>query len=761
MNRNILSTSVNFISLIIAFTAVIIVGMHIRYQFMYDRNFDNNSSIYSLVLENKNWDNIGNDINRELPELISKLPEVESVAIYSMAQLYMSNITENGQNMDAVDLFTCDKNFFDMFSIEIINGKCAIFDNPNNVIISSDIAEKWFGDKNPVGAELIDEEGDRYTISAVFQSIPENSSIKCDILASVGQGGTENPQQYMYNAYIQLHDNIDQEKFEVKVNSLLEGLKKEVNYYKGITVMIIPLADLQYVISDNSSSYLNILLFVVLAILIVVFINFFCFSTINIIPQIKAITIKKIFGATKTELRIRVVLKYLYIILRAFICAVLLVELIKVSLGEYFIVDISFIINIYVYITVFILSMILGVMTSLYSMIYSTSYNPASMLNGVFFANPAWKVFQVVMLYIQFIIAISLICISIFVSKQYDLLVDKDLGYDASEVLVCDFNGSYYNFSKYEELKAELLNLSQITDVTYSGHNFAEGSYSRMSSVGTTIDNTNVRVRQIDVARNFLSFFNIPIIKGVGFENKLANAPYHIINEKFAKDINVDLGDTLPLLNGQKGEVVGVFDNICLTTFKEGVEPASLVYSRLPVNAYSKLYIKISEPNADLISAIRKVTQSVDDKLTYNIIELEQKININYKTELNTKLVIQSFAFLSALISIMGIFVVILMEIENKRKEIFIRKINGAKANDIIGLFARKYILIALSSCILSAIIVYSVVNSWLMKYPTRIDISIWVFIGITLAVMIAIYTVIHLLTYKIATKDTLSSGIK
>ncbi len=718
------STILNIVGLSCAFATFIIISMQIRYDVTYDRHNENFDSIYQLVFKNVNNERVDEIFDRPvIAKIKDNTSTIEHISILSRKE--NDRLTLLGKNKLNITqyIFTCDEDITNVFTFEFIEGNKLALQDPTNLIVSDKFAKQWYGDKSPIG-EMVSSGNVVYTIAAVFKKFPGNATLKEDVFCNIGDEHINDPNYAAYKTYIKLQDNnsiADVEK------QLIESVGVEYyksRYLKGSYISILKLADVRHIIEKYNKNSTYMMIMVALAIIILASINFINFATSMVPLKIKGINLRKVVGATKAELRIGVVFESLILTTISFIVAIVIVELFKDSTISYIISDLSWDFNKIVYCIALGISILTGIISGIYPAFYSTSFQPALILKSRYALSASGRKFRTALIGFQFFISFVFITSTIFLQLQHDYLIGRDGGYVKDGIIHVAHGGSY---SGHDVLKEDLLKNSQIIDVTYAGNEFGTTEFGSYMS-GTRLEsNEKYSLALMIVAHNFLDFFDIKIESGRNFikNDRLTESGSAILSK-----IAVDKYDFLPTEKVFNMEIVGVCENINLSNMKHVPVPhIYLVSQSTPWGTYlGHAYIKVSGNSKEIFEHIQNTYKKTDPDIIVELNYLTDILENSYSDENTTKQIMQTFSLIAIIIALVGVFGLVSFDTKYRRKEIGLRRINGATITNILLMFSTSYIKIMFISFVLSVPLVYYIISQWLKDFPYRIDIYWWVF---------------------------------
>lgn len=713
------STILNIIGLSCAFATFIIISMQIRYDVTYDRYHENNESIYKLT--NKGKRGVGGSLAR--PTIIKvkeNMPEIEHISVLS--KKYVDRITLLGENERDIahDITTCDEDITKIFTFEFVEGDESALKDPSNLIVSDKFAKNWYGDKSPIG-EMVLCKDEVYTIAAVYKSFPRNGTFQGDIFCNMGDENINDTGNRGHSAFFKLNEKYSQEVLEDKLMAAIGKEYYKEEYGSNIVPTAVELADIRYVIDKYDKNIIYLMLLIALSIIVLAVINFINFA-ISMVPlKIRGINLRKVVGATQSELRACVIWESVTLALLSLIIAIGVVEIFKDSSFSYIISDLSWETNKIVYLITFGISILIGVISGLYPAFYSTSFQPALMLKSSFALSASGRRFRMALIGFQFFISITFITITLFIQLQHSYMLNQDGGYVKEGIVHVDHG---WDFDKQNILKEELLKNNQVKDVTFSESEFGTERYG--FHIGDENSKGKFTLALMPVSYNFLDFFGIKMYSGRNFmqSDELSEKGY-IIASRVAMD---ELG-FLPEEKILGLDNIGVSENIHLSNMKYKLYPyVFMVYGRTYKENLSHSYIKVSGNSKEIFEHIQNSYKKTDSDIMIDVNYLTTELDNAYYDENTIKQIMQSFSLIAIIIALVGVFGLVSFDTKYRRKEISLRRINGATVSEILRMFSTSYVKIMLISFVLSVPVIYYFIFNWLKNFPYKIDIYWWVF---------------------------------
>jgi len=372
-----------------------------------------------------------------------------------------------------------------------------------------------------------------------------------------------------------------------------------------------------------------------------------------------------------------------------------------------------------------------AVTASIYPALFITSVPPALAIKGSYTQNPKNKL-RYALIGFQITASIALIIGTLFIRLNNDYMLNSNLGFNTESILSTYTSTSLA--SKSETVRSKLLQNPDILDIAWGNGDMV--ATERMGW-GRNIQRTQeyINVQCYPVSWNFLKFLGINIVEGRDFtpaDEQSENGVY-IFNEAAKKEYNLQLSDKVAG-HSDYTEIAGFCADFKFKPLKFGIEPfAFYVFGKDAWWYPTHLYIKLA-PNADMVKTGKFIGETLNeidpnyDFLAQNVISFNYEIARNYSQEIAMAKLITIFTIAIIIIAVMGIFGIVLFETQRRRKEIGIRKVNGATIGEILGLFNKKFLILVGVCFAIAGPIAYFAVNKFLSTYTYHCPIYWWVF---------------------------------
>jgi len=634
----------------------------------------------------------------------------------------------------------------------------------HSVVLSEEVAEKYFGKRDAVGQVLnlkVNDAFQPFTVSAVVKQSPQNSSIKIKMLVPMkfAQSQFNDTQWFNFflNTFFTVKPGSNMKTVEAKINSVFNkeaaGQQKEMadkyGYKDKVKFSLQPLLQMHTSTdypSDNGLKdasnpvYSYILTGIALFILLIACINFVNLTVARSLKRAKEIGIRKVVGGMRSQLIIQFLGESFILSLIAFVAAILLVQLALPVFNDLAnkALSFSYLLSpklVMGYIAIFLLT---GLLAGFYPALVLSGFNPVqSLYNRQNFAGKNYLSKGLVIL--QFTLATFFIISTITIYSQFDYLMHFDLGYDGKNVVSINAAGAA-DKQKLELFKMELLKNPSIRAVTAD----QGGRWGTIAHINNGQE-TNFDIKHID--EEYLSLFKIPIVKGRNFSKDMVSDSGNsvLVNEAFVKKAGWKnpIGQVVDFFyNNKKYNVIGVVKDYHFASLAEKISPE--LFSMNPKYPYGNIYIKISDKNtADALNYIEKEFKQLFPFKPYQHTFIEDQNAESYDKEAKWKQIVTFSAILTIFISCIGLFGLATLSAERRKKEIGIRKVLGASVEGIVRKLSADFLKLVILSSLIAIPAAWWAMHKWLENYPYRIGINTWIFVlAAALVMFIALITV-------------------
>lgn len=797
LRRYTTSSVLNIVGMAVAFAAVYLIAVQVKFDLSYNRVIKNSERIYRL--EYPSWSGDGTwdcNWNRQLPDEISAAcPEI--VTAGSMDMVFNSQYQDeySVKRNSTIENFTikvggAELGALAVFPFEFVEGGIDDeFKAYYGMIISETVANRYnlkVGDRINYGRGAVNQA--QRTISGIYRDFPKPSTMAMsEGYILMPEAGPEDASNWNTPYYILLHEDASPTKVAEKMRENLvdychkrglsdEDIAKEIDL---VAPRLTPIADL-YFADDTEAEWYHgsrtttyTLIAIAVLILVISFINFVNFFFALIPSRIRAVNNYKIFGAPTAKLRLNFLFETVGLILVSlFGAAVIVVLFADTPLKEYISTSVAINENWALAGAMALGVLLFGVVVSLYPAWYITKFSPAFVIKGDFSASKSGRILRYTLVGVQYVISITLIICSLFVYRQHQYMLSRDMGFDKENLLVASIpyeavNGQWSYESDYTKRDALLDRLNQNPQIKEIAFGRGEFTNKRMQWT-RPIDNGESEVFNVYVVSwNFLDVMGIDIVEGRDFTttDEQSRTGALIFNQTAAKNLNINTETSiLGHVDGELTPVVGICEDFDFQSAQYNISPyAFLIYGKygwdLPRIAYIRTVAgaDIAEVKDFIVDTVMELAPNVDsEKISVKFFDNE--LEMVYQREDKLSVLVTLFSFLSIVISIIGVFGLVLFETQYRRREIGIRRVHGASVGEILSLFNRKYLYIVAACSAVAIPVSYYIIDSWMQQYVYRTPMSWWVYaLAVGVILLITVVTV-TLRSFKAATENPTES---
>lgn len=751
MIRNRLFTAINILGLAISLTAFLLMALYIEFELSVDRFHSNADRIYRVADDKQAPDILLKSAASAAPvapALKIDFPEiVEAVRIIPAEAL----VKYGTKLFEERNMFFADPEIFKVFTFKIIKGNPAsALTDPMKIVMTDEMAVKYFGNTNPVG-KVITLDGKDMIVSAIVERMPGNSTIKFDFLISMAtaqQPGSGYDwlftNWYSNHCYTYL---LLPEKYEVgKLAARMEAFDEQHRPGGSDTkhhFVLEKLTDIYlYSERDNqvgktgSLSNLHTFAAVALIILALACINFINLTTARATERAKEVAVKKVAGAFRNQVMLQFFTESFVMTTMALSLAIIftitLLPAFNTFSGKLLGLQIFSLSHLF-YIVALLFG--IGILSGAYPAILLSGFSPANALKGKL-KTSAWNIgVRQGLVVVQFSVSVGLIVCSLVVYEQLNFMQKHDLGFEPSQTLVINFEGDSKVQQKFAAIREELLRIPGVNRVTVSSNvpgDTKAGDWS-MEFAKKNGDSVKTEFPIYLADYNYLQQYNVPIVAGRGFSNKYQadTVESMLINETALKELGFSTADeAIGIAVGMypsNARIIGVFKDFHFESLKKAIRP--LAMRVLPANfRLFSLDIKTTDINGTITRLENTWKQLVPGRpLEYSF--LDENFNRQYVSEMQFGKIFSIFATLAIIIACLGLFGLALFSIGQRTKEIGIRKVLGASISGITALLSKDFIKLVLVAIVIAAPVSWVIMSRWLQEYSYRISISFWTYI--------------------------------
>lgn len=766
---------INILGLSIGIACSLLIALFVLNEISYDKFNTKKDSIYRMVLNGKIG---GQEVTVAYsaavigPTMVKEVPEVQD--FLRMNAVGPTTIEYNKQTFTEDNIVETDSSFFNFFTIPVIKGdRDNLLNAPRKAVLSETIAKKIFGKENPIDKTIkIGSDTALYTISGVMGDVPENSHFAAAVITSfMTNPGSKNPTwlSNSFSTYLMLKPNSSYKSVDAKLPEMIvKYVGPELQKYMGVSITDFAakgnkyrfyLQNLKEVHLDPAiqqqfkpaidPKYLKIFGSIAILIVLIAAINFMNLATAQASRRAKEVGIKKIGGSSRGAL-ITQFLSESFIL--SFIALIIALIFIRLSL-PYFnnLLGSHLVLNLFIAwytIPVLILfSMLVGVLAGSYPAFYLSSFNPYEVLKGSVKNSMKNGWLRRVLVVFQFTISILLIIGTMVMYRQIKYMLNKDVGFNKEQLMVINradaLGTSVKSFKDAVRGVPGVVNIASSTAVP--ARNNSDNGY---SMEGRKDENFLMQTNFVDY--DYLTTYGMTISAGRAFsESFTTDKEACIINESAVKNFSItDFSKTRFMAPGNTGAlvhipVIGVIKNFNFESLRNPIQPYIIRFKTDDI-LYGYLTVRLSGNNiSSTISGIEAKWKEFipNNPLQYYFIDADFE-HMYVQEKQNAQMAV-IFSILAIFIAALGLFGLTSFTVEQRTKEIGVRKAMGSTIASIYVVISKEVIILVTISALIAWPLIYYIAVKWLENFYFRINLGVFSFIvGLCIALGIAVLTI-------------------
>ena len=782
LRRYKVASVLNIAGLTLAFTAFYVMMVQVTYDLGYNRSIRDADRIWTV---NANW--IGGGFSLISPRgpfeaALAQCPEVEGSAIITRnwegpvwVQKSEFSFTEYAAVMDYISLPSLD-----LLGFRTVEGDLRQIENPNTVILPESLARLYgvhAGDRIFTSDTKPGEKprpSHEWTVVGIYKDFADNTLMgKPRIYSYLGDKDMNDTSQYGYICMVKMRDGSVPDRFKkawddnmyrqrvarVRDDDSAQSAEKGDGEDAGGTTAAETDAKYEYLRSDVRLTRLTDVYFdtslgsgsdhdhgskstmltclgvaiLVVAIALINFVNFF-FALIPV--RLRAVNICKVFGASTRTLR----WSFLFEAVGLVVCALLLTMYLTIVLPDTFVAEyvsrsLSLKDNLTAVLLLFGIGVVAALAAALYPSYYITSFNASLAVKSGSAGSGAVRRLRLMLVGVQFTVSIALIVVAACFWLQYRYMVNYDIGIDRENLM--SFNLPYKDAAIYPVLSERMNEMPEIVGVTASVNPVVGDRSSE--EVRMKYEGRDLELHFRYVRSNFLDVMGIRLSEGENFTSDMDNAAtkYAIFSRSICSECGFYPGFVLMAGNEPICRVIGIVDDVLgqpLDSKQSNTVYCTTSEDQWMGNVYFRTAANVDIPR--LCDRIRAVAREINpDSEELNIEFVDEQLQQLYEKTQRSAAIIGLFALLAVVISLMGVFGIVLFETQHRRREIALRRVMGSSIEGVVWLFGRHYFAI-LAVCFAIAVpVAWYAVSEWLNTFACRISTPWWIFLAAFLLV--------------------------
>jgi putative ABC transport system permease protein len=742
----------NILGLILGISSALFLIIYVADELSYDRYHEKSDRIYRVSTKITEPDDQFTWNVAQIPfgpEVTKDYPEVQSFVRFINMPRALYKYEDKEFNEE--NFFYADSTLFDIFTYKVVKGdvKSALRE-PHKIILTQRIATRYFGNSDPIGKTLT-ADTITYEVTAVIKDVPTYSHFRFDALASrnnlpkqLGSWGI-----FGVFTYLLFPENTDVKAFEIKMQEMYGTFMKPIFGPMNIKMEYIlePITRI-HLYSTNpgepeptgSITYVRVFGIVAIFLVLIAAMNYMNLATARSTRRAREVGLRKVVGSRRGPLILQFLSESLIFTLIALIISTVILAILlpKFNLLAAKSFDLHVLSSPVVILSLLGVIIIVGIVGGSYPAFFLSRFSPVTVLKGEITQGSAGSFFRKILVVIQFTVSVIMIICTLVVFRQLNYLKNMDKGFDQTNVIGLQLNGAMTR--KYPVLKEVLHENQNIKYVTSSSDPVGEGSGKLIFNVETDQGMAQKGVNFSVVDHDFIETLGIKIIDGRDFQQDMPSDTLTavVVNETFVNRMGWKdpIGKKIEAgtVNDLRARVIGVMKDYHQTGMYNGIESLLLAYR--PVN--NVIYIKLSGIDTkSTLSFIESKWKEIfpDQPFTYTF--LSDRFNRQFAADERRGLIFTLFTVLAILIACLGLFGLASYMVEQRTKEIGIRKVFGANESIILRLISRDFLILVTIGIVIATPAACYLMTNWLQNYVYRTR------VGLPIIIVSAVITIL------------------
>ncbi|MEO5980058.1 MAG: ABC transporter permease [Chryseolinea sp.] len=765
---------INIFGLALGMSCTALIGMWVNDELSYDKfhkDYDRTYRITSTLPEMK--------VNAAVtPAPLglasqSEIPEIEETVRTSSIGRDLMQVGDI--KFEEKGIIFADSNFFRFFNFSFIKGdKDKALLNPEGIVITENIARKYFGSTDVIDKTIRKNNKEDFTVTGVIANVPSNSHLQFEFVQPMRYLARSNDDlkknvwdNFNWYTYMRLDKKVLKSKSVLaEVQTKMQALYKKHEAVLKVNFIFQPLTEIHLhsnLLADmpGGGNEQNVYIFAVVAvfILVVACLNFMNLATARAARRAKEVGLRKVVGAVRTHLIGQFLAESLLVALLALMVALLIIFLVLPYFntlgGKELSLDFT---NIKMTGGLLGVAVFTGLLAGSYPALYLSGFVPAAVLKGKFSGGGSGSLFRNTMVVIQFAVSISLIVGTAIVYRQLNYIQELNLGYDKQNLIYVRMTGDLW--SKYDALRASL-----------SGNRFTS-EYSFISEVPTTNSGATISVEwkgkdpnsqplfyNTAIDENFGKVFKTTFVAGHGYgTNAKADSSNIILNETALKMMDIPLESAIGTrikIWQREVNIIGIVKDF---NFKPIQEPIGPMF--LNRNTWGGIAMVRTSPGETerAIKALEQICKELNPSYPFDFTFLDQDIANLYRAEQRLSTLFNIFAILAIVISCLGLYGLSAYLAERRTRELGIRKVLGASGYQLVYLLSATFTKPILIATVIAVPLAWYGMSEWLSSFAYHVTIEWTIFLFAFLAALVIAWVTVSFESIKAASTNPVNS---
>lgn len=794
--KNKLNASINVIGLSVAFACCMLLFLMVHQEFSFDNFHRNKNQLFIVYSVGHAPEGDRKSTTMSYPASPAFRADVPGIIRSSAYMWGGKGIRYQNKEVDQSITFV-DADFFSMFSFPIVQGdqKNPLY-STSNVVINQSTATAMFGKEDPVGKIVkvkISGEWKDLMVSAVVQDAPENSSIQYSILARIEirndyAGLKDNWNNQNHPVFVQTAPQVTQQQVEKNLRLLVkkynladEEAMKSKGYRRDsngdmFAYKLLPFADLHFNEElginnvTTSKTYLYTLILITLVVMVIACFNFINLNVARAFTRAKEVGVRKTIGAGKKQIFFQLLTESFLLCIVAFVIALVAALAVLQPFNNLFTqkLRMNLLLQPAVAASIAAGMLVVSLMAGGYPAWFVSRFNPVEVLKGKVSIKQS-SLLRNGLITFQFIMASLLICSTFIIYGQFQHLRTAPLGFEQESMISIPVKKAENTRRYVRELRTQLASQPQVVSVTGSSINIGIGEDKSQSAweMGFTYKGKDIETGILGVDYDYLQTLNIKPIAGRDFSRDYpadtsTEVNNVLVTESMAKQLSSNIQDVVGLAlysdtAAPKWNIVGVIPDFHLYSMHEKLRPLTLLMSNDQALAYILVKVKTRNP-LQAMNLVKDAYKKIEPDNTISPSYVNENTLRWYKKEQRLSNIFCSAAAIAILLSCLGLFAIVSLVMEQRRKEIGVRKVLGASIPEIAGLLSKDFLRLVVLAFAIATPVAWYFLNQWLQNFTYRIHIGWWLFPAAGLLTLLIAVATISVQTIKASLANPVKS---
>ncbi|SHE35599.1 ABC transporter permease [Flavisolibacter ginsengisoli] len=766
--RNKAFSITNLSGLTIGMTCTMLILLWVQDELNWDKFHPDHQDIYQVMVNRDFNGEVNTDKSVPFPlaeELKRNFPQVKNATTDNYGSDIILKYNETIIKRRALNV---SQEYNDVFQWKVVKGSAArALANPEDIILTASTARSLFGDADPLGKVVRVDNHSDYTVSAVVEDVPANSSIQFNALLPfnpssdfVKQASTDWVNCFS-QTFIKLQPGTDVTALNKQISVLANsrGEKKNFVYFLHPMDKWRLYSDFKHGVNTGGMiSYVKLFTVIAIIILLIACVNFMNLSTAKSEKRAKEVGIRKTLGSERKQLLLQFYSESMIFSFIAFLLSVgavfLLLPLFNSMINKQLHLDI---LDPLFILLAIMLIVVTGLVAGSYPALYLSSFNPVKVLKGTFLAGKNASIPRKVLVVLQFSISVLLISSTILVYQQIQHVKGRDLGYNPNNLI--SIPSSDDANKNAEVIRNELIQTGLVSAVTRTSSPVTDiWNYTPAPNWKGKPQNADLIMSAMRSDIDFGKTVGARMIQGRDFMNTPGDTSVMLLNKEAVSIMQLKDPIGMEMQYGnRKYTVVGITDNIVMTSPYAPVKPMMVLLERRG-SAFFLVRLKDGVQPQQALSHIETIFKKYNPQYPFDFSFVDQQFNQKFVTEDLIGKLTNLFAGLAIFICCLGLSGLTAFTIEKRFKEIGIRKVLGASIRQLLFLISKEFLYLVLLAALISIPVTWWILHNWLEGYEYRVTITIWLFAGSCAGVLLLTMVIVWLNSLRAALANPVNS---